>query len=203
MRIKIGITFLLLLVAVLVQSQTKGDVELKKFLAFSTSSSIELKWTISAGFTCSGTEIYRSTDGVDFSKIGEILGVCGSLSESESYSFTDPKPIENAINYYRLTLGSNGNSQTISEFFVKLSSADYLLLPNPVKDNFTLYFKNDFNQKTTIELYTSNGRLIFSLNTLNASKFTFNVSSYDDGLYFFNVVSVKGTRISGKFVVQH
>ena len=185
------------------QAQTKGDVELKTFFATPTSSSVELKWVISAGFTCNGTDIYWSNDSINFERIGGISGICGSFDSDVSYSFTDKKPSSNKLNYYRLQLGTNGDSQTITAFYINLASETSLIIPNPSNLNSTVYFRNDFNRSITFQLYNRNGQMIFEKDNVYDTKVQLDVSNYSNGLYYFLILTENSTAIKGKISVQH
>ena len=81
---------------------------LGKFYLSENKGTVDLHWSIMEGSTCNGIQIYRSNDSIQFSKIGEISGVCGSISEEQSYTFSDVNPFRNQVNYYRLELGIHG-----------------------------------------------------------------------------------------------
>lgn len=183
--------------------QVKNEVDLKTFFAIPTDNSVELKWVISAGFTCNGTEIYWSKDSVHFERIGGISGFCGSVSEAISYSFTHKNPSSNTVNYYKLELGTNGDSQTISTFYVDLSAETYLSLPNPSNEEMTIYFRNKINQNVSFQIYNSNGILVFEKRNIYDSEVRLNTANLPNGLYNFLILSNEGKPLNGKFVVQH
>ena len=200
---KLPLYITLLFLGFSAQAQIKGDVELKTFFVIPTSSSVELKWVISAGFTCNGTEIYWSEDSINFERIGGIGGLCGSLDEDVSYSFTDKTPTSNKLNYYRLELGTNGDSQTISTFYVNLASETSLIIPNPSNLNSTVYFRNDFNRSITFRLYNNNGQLVFEKNDVYDTKVELDVGNYPNGLYYFLILTENSDAIKGKISVLH
>ena len=162
-----------------------------------------MKWVISAGFTCNGTEIYWSEDSINFERVGGIAGLCGSVSEDISYSFTHNNPISNKLNYYRLELGTNGDSQTISTFYVNLSAESHLIIPNPVKTKTTVYFRNSANRSIAFQLYNNKGQIIFERSEVFDSKIELDVALYPNGLYYFVIQSEGSNPIKGKILVEH
>src|SRR5437870_3891883 len=89
----------------------KAQTLLPVFEAIQVENRVQLNFTISAGNTCNGIQIFRSPDAVNFIEIGDIQGVCGSSDRSESYFFIDQAPLKNKTNYYRLQLGTLGSSE--------------------------------------------------------------------------------------------
>src|SRR5687768_12462136 len=94
-------TCLLLLMSITFR-QAQGSPILGKFSLSESNGQVALDWQIVAGSTCNGIQIYRSTDAVQYSQIGNIAGICGSITEAVNYFFTDTTPVKNAINYYYL-----------------------------------------------------------------------------------------------------
>ena len=71
---------------------------------------VQLDWTMSAGNTCEGIDIYRSLDGSNFETVGTIPGICGDINSPVPFSWTDHSAPELTTVYYRLRLGLNGFS---------------------------------------------------------------------------------------------
>lgn len=201
MKWLLNISFVLL--ALSSYTQTKNNVELKTFIASSTNKSVELRWVISAGFTCNGTEILWSDDSIHFNKVGEIAGFCGSSSIDVSYDFSHNKPSSNRVNYYKLQLGTNGESQTTSVFFVDLSAENYLVLPNPVQDKCSIYFRNQSNKKVDFTLLNKQGQTLLNQTNIYDKKVNIDLSNFENGIYFFIIKPEIGNPIKGKLMVLH
>ena len=58
-----------------------------QFSAVQVETKVQLNFTIKAGNTCNGIEIFRSPDSVNFSLIGDIQGVCGSTDRKGDNNF--------------------------------------------------------------------------------------------------------------------
>ncbi|MEK7253772.1 MAG: hypothetical protein AAB316_03445, partial [Bacteroidota bacterium] len=75
-------------------------VELKSFSARLLDERIALEWVTASEQNNSGFEVQRSSDGVDFQRIGWLDGN-GTTTEEHRYIYTDPVP-KLGFNYYRL-----------------------------------------------------------------------------------------------------
>jgi len=95
---------------------------LGKFSISENNGDVYLSWSIIAGSSCNGIQIYRSIDSINFSQIGDIPGVCGSVDFTQTYDFTDNNPVKNKVNYYRLELGNQDFSQIVSIEIIDISS---------------------------------------------------------------------------------
>lgn len=174
---------------------------LGSFTVIENNGSVFLTWSILAGNTCDGTKIFRSTDLITFTQIGEIVGVCGSASVEEVYGFTDVTPVPNSINYYRLELGLSGFTHTISIEVISIGSSGYQLRPNPVTNDGKLYFENPRNQLCTINFYRTDGRKVYSTTTKDEFIHV-NTAFVSRGLYVFNISGLDNGDVSGTIVVQ-
>lgn len=177
-----------------------GTVQLR-FSATEVGGNVFLEWTMDLGQTCNGIDITRSTDGIDFSPIGNIQGICGSPFDTVSYSFIDESPILNQINYYRLTLGNLGPSQTLSVEIIDLEGTGYQVRPNPMVGIGRIYFDNDRNEEHRLLLISINGAALKQLTTRN-DFFDLNGSDLPAGIYIFRIESDDGsTKVASKLVV--
>jgi hypothetical protein len=177
-----------------------GTVQLE-FSATEISGKIFLAWTMNFGQTCNGIDITRSTDNLNFSTIGDIQGVCGSPTDTVSYSFIDESPNPNQINYYRLTLGNLGPSQTLSVEIINLEGTGYQVRPNPIIEQGRIYFDNDRSEEHGLTLFSVNGLAIKELTT-RSDFFEINTSDLPAGLYIFRIENNQGAdKAAGKLLV--
>ncbi|MBK6988850.1 MAG: T9SS type A sorting domain-containing protein [Bacteroidetes bacterium] len=176
---------------------------LSRFIVSEINGRAFLSWSIIAGSTCDGIQIYRSVDSANFSRIGEIAGVCGSVSFEEPYDFTDNDPIKNSINYYRLDLGNQGFSQIVSVEIIDIESFGYQIRPHPAITEAKIYFDNSTLKEYQLTIYTINGIEVFSTAT-KEDFFQLNTSLLQSGLYLF-AISISGNlpSVKGKLLVQH
>ncbi len=178
----------------------QGNPILGNFALTESNGSVYISWTILAGNTCDGTRIYRSTDGVNFFQIGEIVGICGSATGAVGYDFTDDSPVKNSINYYRLELGLSGYSNTLSIEIIDIGKNGYLVRPNPIVNDGRIYFENPKSQSHTLELFNSDGRKVFETNSKDRF-FQLSNSIVPRGYYVFNI-SGNELEVSGTILVQ-
>lgn len=164
----------------------QSDDILDRFTLTELNGIVQLDWTISKGSTCNGIGITRSVDSINFEPIGKINGVCGSLTEAVSYSFTDPDPIQNRVNYYQLQLGDIGYSPIISREIIDYKDRNYQVRPNPMSGQGQLLFENDKREQFTLSIYQANGSLI-AQQTTRSESFDIDLRSYSSGTFYFDL----------------
>ncbi len=157
-------------------------------------------WTVNQGHTCNGVDVFRSTDAVNFIKIGDIEGICGSTDASISYNFTDAFPEKNAINYYRLKLGGLGYTYLVSIEVLDLNGGNYIVRPNPISDATEVLFSNETSKEAVLRVYNSLGILVHTQRT-TIEKFDITKRLFTAGIYYFEIETIQRT-ILGKFLVD-
>ena len=173
---------------------------LDNFSAFESSGKVYLSWTVAEGSTCNGIQIYHSLDSIDWERIGDIGGICGSSTESVSYSFVHDMPTLNTINIYRLQLGLSGFSNLVSISVLDIKAGGYRIYPNPIVNNSTIYFKNIQKQISKLSIYNLSGSPV-SQTTSNTDQFEIGQINLKPGFFFFTITNDDGQLISGKFLV--
>jgi len=162
-----------------------------------------LRWSILAGSSCDGIQIYRSTDSINYTEIGSINGICGSVEYEQPYDFTDNNPVKNKINYYRLELGLQGFSQIVSVEIFEIETNGYQIRPHPANNETKIYFNNNKRQEQRFILYNNNGIEVFTTTT-NDNFLELNTVLLQSGIYFFKISDSANTPIAqGKLLVQH
>ena len=186
-----------------IKSFSQNNPILDSFKAINNNGKVYLNWVISSGSTCSGIQIYRSTDSQQFEIIWDIPGVCGSSSSPQAYDFTDINPVKNRINYYRLELGGNGSSEIVSVEIIDINDGGFQIRPNPVSEKARIYFANDKNRLHYLWFHSVNGTCISSMSS-KEDYFDFDSSDFSNGLYLFTITNDEGTiQIKDKILVQH
>lgn len=160
-----------------------------------------LNWQITSGKTCNGIQIYRSVNNTEFVQVGEIDGICGSVTRPINYVFNDDNPVKNQLNSYRLELGGYGNSETVSAEIIDVDAKTFQLRPNPISTSAKLLFSNPKKQEATISILSLGGILLNSFATKNNIT-TINAEGLKQGIYFFNITIENQLITSGKFIVQ-
>ncbi len=195
-----SITALLISFASL-QSRAQESLILDGFVGVPQAEQIQLRWIISAGETCNGTFIQRSTDTINWEIIGDIPGVCGSSSTAVPYNFIDDNPASNTINFYRLELGGQGYSPVIGIPFYEYSEKGFVLIPNPARESAMLYFSTSVTEAFDISLFNISGNLIQQYSGTGGSQ-KLNVISLPQGIYPFVIMRQNKRNVSGKLLIR-
>ena len=194
-------TLLVLLTIMLLCYKANTQAFLQNFSVSEKTGKVYLSWELLTGITCNGIKIAHSIDLINFDIVGEIPGICGSKFENVHYSFEHDKPLKNKINYYRLTMGGLGYSDTISIEVLDYKNGLHIR-PNPANGNTKIYFENDGNLNT-LDLYNFHGQFQLHLETME-DHFEVNAEDWPNGIHFFTLLS-PGTGIirTGHFIVNN
>ncbi len=112
------ITFIL--ISLIVTTVGMGGVVVKEFRAEPGLNKVEVKWRVGAETGVKGYNLYRSLDGVSFTKLSFIM--CKSSSEDEiTYTFTDNSVFkaDDRVYYYKLEFVNNDNSTSAYEEIIQ------------------------------------------------------------------------------------
>ena len=199
MATHIKIVLLLVLSALGLKAQQTAI--LSTFNGVESNGKVQLSWQIIAGSTCDGIRIFHSTDSINYTQVGEIIGVCGSFTEPVNYSFTHDMPHQNGRNYYRLQLGTLGKSPTVVVSLVDTKSAGYQIRPHPVNGAAMLYFENPNQQPHTLTVYNISGRQVEKYYT-PTNAFYIQPEGAANGLYLFTIADDKeNIKLKGKLLI--
>ncbi len=163
---------------------------------------VSIFFTIGKGYTCNGIDILRSDDGLVFTPIGDISGVCGSITSPISYSFVDNQPIQNKTSYYKLNLGGLGFSETKSVTVLSTTDLGYLLTTNPLQESGVMHFSNVNNELFELHIVDLRGQLV-QLSSTREQNLTIKSDNLSNGFYTFILRNESSsTVIRGKFEVM-
>lgn len=195
--------FILVLLTSFVQIKVCAQeaIILDGFTGIPGSTEVQLRWVISAGQTCNGTFIERSTDTIHWNTIGDIPGICGSSSAPVPYNFTDESPVKNTINFYRLELGGQGYSPLISVPFYDFTEQGFVVIPNPADDFTTVYFSTSETEAYTIKLFSLSGILMQQYTGTGSSR-KLEISQLAVGNYIFVILREGKKNVSGKLSIR-
>ncbi|MCX6274191.1 MAG: T9SS type A sorting domain-containing protein [Bacteroidetes bacterium] len=172
-----------------------------QFSAVQVENRVQLIFTIKAGNTCNGIQIYHSVDSVNFSEIGDIQGVCGSSDRNETYSFTDNSPAKNKINFYRLQLGTLGYTYITKLFFIQPDGNTALLFPNPVTSETIITFLNTAHDELRLTVFSYDGKMVYESSPSQGNSFRLVKENYSPGLYFYKIYHEGSHKYSGNFTI--
>ena len=193
--------FLLFLLLPLWSFAQAPHVILSSFSAYKQPNGILLRWVIKGGSQCNGTKVFRQNEVGVFEPINHIPGICGSATENETYQFFDEEPFANAYNHYKLEMGFQGFSATITVFFEDFGAANHALLVNHEGNSYRILFQNELNRQATLQLYDQMGRAVSTQTTTN-SDIEMDVVGLQPGIYIYRVTGVGNQKITGKFYLS-
>lgn len=116
-----------------------------------------LEWSTSTELNASHYDAMRSTDGYNWSFIGEVTAVGNSQSLSE-YFLVDEFPLD-GINYYKIIQYDQNGESTASEIrSVNFGGGNSLVYPNPFTDQLFIQADED---AYSVQLIDPLGRIVF------------------------------------------
>jgi uncharacterized repeat protein (TIGR01451 family) len=151
--------------AVIGPQETTLAVKLGSFTVKKTGSLAQLDWVTLNEIKNDRFEIERSTDGVNFGKVGEVKGA-GTTTESSNYQFADPVgSVAAGIIYYRLRIVDIDGKATYSKIVaLKLNGSiairEYTVYPNPFTSNIKLNINSTKETAVTIRISNTNGQAL-------------------------------------------
>jgi hypothetical protein len=160
---------------------------------------ILLNWSVVKGKTCSGIRIFHSIDNVNYTEIGEIKGICGSVSDEITYNLVDFAPVSNEKNYYKLELGFQGYSTPLILDFQNISDNGYSIFPNPGVEKFQIFISGS-GEPTELYIYDLTGRLSGRFDSNSGQLFTVPTNDWKPGVYFVKIVKQGDIVATAKWV---
>ena len=158
--------YILILTTCLSSAYGQSHYLLSRLEATKDRNRIILNWTIKQGGSCFGIGIFRSINNIDFEKIGEITGVCGSAETEQNFVFIDENPVKNKIHYYVLEMGFSGKTAPplTTEYF-EFEKDKSFVFPNPMSSEGKIKFINTSPGKYRLNIYNMEGKFIADQNT--------------------------------------
>lgn len=186
---KLKFTFFFSIICTLL-SIGQTNPTLANFSVQQISNSVNISWTIKAGFSCNEVNVEHSTDSTTLTSIYTYPGVCGATSKDLEYSFIQQDPTKNAKNYYRMNLGNYGYSEILQINFSDYGNTGYSIAPNPIINAGKLRFNNSENERFNFEVYDSRGMLVYSQEII-ADEIDLSATKFKSGVYFFRLHSTQ------------
>jgi Secretion system C-terminal sorting domain len=166
------------------------SVELIDFQAVKHNSNLDLLWQTGAEKDMSHFEIEQSTDGKNYSKIGQTK----AAGKANNYIFT-PEGSLSILTYFRLKIAHTDGSFTYSKV-VSVSFGKNLTVkafPNPVNNELTIDAFSDA-KSLDFEVVDVIGRSVFykkEQNTEGSKSLTINTLGWSSGIYMLKVTDGK------------
>lgn len=204
MRLSSSLFLIPILSAFSMDVKAQNDSSVSTITLFETSGQVHIQCIINTGNTCNGIRFQRSYDSLGFVEIGDIPGICGSISEPLVYKFIDERPIKNKRIFYRAELGGSGYTEIKSIEIIDTKDKGYQVRPNPATSTATIYFDNQYNLDGELTLFSYSGNVILAERT-RENYFLIDMTSIPSGLYGFIIKHVNGSILvaNGRLIVKH
>lgn len=161
-----------------------------------------LDWQTSQELNSDRFELYKSSNGQDFSIVASVKAA-GISNLVKNYTYQDNTSNSGKYVYYRLKQVDINDKFTYS-FIVKLSlglTTSVSVYPNPFSNAFTISFSAGKTANATVKLQSSTGQTIFtktiSVNNGNNSVLINNLPTMNPGIYYM-VVSNEELNLTSK-----
>jgi hypothetical protein len=176
-------------------------VDLISFLVIPTTNhTAQLNWMTASEINNSHFEIERSYDGRDFEMIDQVSGNGNSQHQIE-YSYLDENisPMENTVFYRLKQLDFDGAFEYSDIRVVRFDALENDMqleaYPNPFSDEVTLLVGLSQGENYSLEITDLKGRLMHqSKHTFKRGVHSLNLSKWDKGVYFAEVISEYGSE---------
>ena len=179
---------------------------LGQFTGGYSSGFVQLQWTTSSEVDMHHFEIERSTDGVNFRKIGKILSK-GDVNLRTEYTYMDILA-EKGSNFYRLVIIDKDGNFTYSKpitIGVEKGISLFVVYPNPFGKKVQVKFNSDKPDQATMRIIDNTGKVIATQtdpvqqgeNRLSIR----NVDNLPGGIYYLELVT-KDKKIRTKLMKQ-
>lgn len=159
-----------------------------------------IKWETSQEINSDHFEVERSSDGINFSSIGNVRAA-GNSNSPRQYSLVDNHP--NYLNHYRLRqVDIDGKTAYSKILFVKMMNASPLALgQNLVTNNLEVNVNTTASNAGEISVYDFSGREVRHFKAISGKQ-SINVSSLSAGKYIIRLKTRDGGVYTGMFVKE-
>lgn len=177
-------------------------VTLVSFAAVKEGQTSLLSWSTSEEVNSDYFEVQHSTNGNQWSKVGEVKSH-GESTVLHHYSFTHERPAA-GDNFYRLKMVDFDETFAYSRIrklgFDSAHMLSVTTFPNPVSDELVIDH-HDWSSVTALSLFDKSGKKI-DLHAQTATN-VLDVSSYSSGAYVLQIAHKDGSVLSRKILIVH
>ena len=169
-----------------------------QFDATRINNSIQLNWEINGNNELRNFEVLRSLNGIDFSSIGNVVGIIGETN----YAFIDKSNISEKV-YYRIKAIENFDKNYYS--IIKMVGSAILVkplqvYPNPIHSGTFTIALNQLGDKK-VSIYNAIGSLFSTFHFLENQK-EISTLHWPKGNYFLQIVCGNGEVLKQVLTVQ-
>ncbi|MEP6584032.1 MAG: T9SS type A sorting domain-containing protein [Ginsengibacter sp.] len=171
-------------------SASVTPVTLINFNATRNGSENSITWSTSQELNSRYFAVERSTDGINFSKIGQVAAA-GNSNTQRTYQFVDPSPAK-GINYYRLMIVDIDNAikYSVVKNVKNFGLVRFVVYPNPVKEKLLLDIDVEKTGKGELNITDINGRNIYKSDVTllkGVNTIPVDVARFSKGTYFIKI----------------
>jgi len=168
------------------------------FTAVKQSNSVVLEWKTTAEVKNKEFEVEKTTDGVQFVKIG-VVPASSQMLSTYTYNFTDATMVGGTV-YYRLKqIDLDGNYSYSKTVQVKSEEGSQLqVLENPVRNDLKLKCGTALNGSKFM-IVDAGGKLVYS-GIITSQLVTVATGHLPAGIYYVRAVQKNGNLISLSFI---
>ncbi|HTL09076.1 MAG TPA: DUF1501 domain-containing protein, partial [Chitinophagaceae bacterium] len=168
---------------------------------------VNLQWEVDQESGIDYYEVERSTDGVQFQKIGTVDAVNSTIRYT--YQFNDGN-LSASLYYYRLRIVEVSGSVELSNVIVlksaqSVTASQMKVMPNPMVDRFTVYFENRVSGQVTARLIDIGGKEVWKTETnvagVYSMPFTFTSKRPVGGVYLLSITT-KTEQLATKVYIR-
>lgn len=186
--------------AVLAPEGAALPVRFTSLEAKSVSNGVNITWNIAAEENVFGYDVEKSTDGIDYVKIGFL-----SATGKSTYQFLDSKPAQGGAVYYRIKFIDNDGKYAYSTIAVLKGGKVVIALnafPIPTTSGITIHHGTAF-AGSKINISTADGRLVRAVVPATGTQETkIDLSAIKAGMYMVRFEDGKGQSGTLKIIKQ-
>ncbi len=166
-------------------------ISLLSFTAERISDAVSIKWTTTTEENNDFFTIEKSTNGVDFYNIAEVLGA-GNSNRLTNYEIIDNSPLQQ-INYYRLRQTDFDGKSTVSEVIIlKEEITNFELINSWSSSNNTLQLEiqSEISSNANCQILNIQGQIVYNSNIEilgGHNNYSINLPSVAKGTYIVKV----------------
>lgn len=136
-------------------------LKLGQFSATKKTGQVELNWETLSEENTSHFDIERSTDGINWIRIGEVAAA-GSSAQRQGYIFRDLSPLPNT-GFYRLKMADKDGIYTYSRVITVTANnefTDVRLFPNPARETLQAQYNADRAGSVHVYITDAGGKIV-------------------------------------------
>jgi len=178
-------------------------IELLKFDGENKGDYNQLYWKTATEENSDYFEVQRSTNGTDFTRIGQVQAA-GSSLQVRSYDFQDNNPYV-GIGYYRLKMVDRDGSfeySNVVAIAIKLRD-NVAVFPVPTFSELSIVYDSVVTGEITVNMVDALGKVLMTRieNTAQGfNQFSYDVSQLPVGAYFINIIDGNEAPIVRPFI---